>query len=153
MKKIKHWWRKQETIFKKDFKFQAVVLFIGIILCVFGNPALLFIIIPLITHTSLYSDIFRIEKWAYIKIIKRHKDYIHILKEINKNEKRLVDNLEDRINTYRKLLNYTYIFVSWPSAQKFTAHKRFNECYEVENGCMVPYDIYIEEISTNLENQ
>lgn len=153
MKKIKHWWRKQETIFKNDFKFQAVVLFIGIILCVFGNSALLFIIIPLITHTSLYSDIFRIEKCAYIKIIKHHKDYIHILKEIDKNNQRLISNLEDQLITRERLLNSTYVFVSWPSAQKFTTHKRFNECYEVENGCMVPYDIYIEEISTNLENQ
>lgn len=153
MKKIKHWWRKQETIFKNDFKFQAVMLFIGIILCVFGNPALLFIIIPLITHTFLYSGIFRIERYAFIKIIKRHKDYIHILKEIDKNNQRLISNLEDQLITRERLLNSTYVFVPWPESKKFTIHKRFNECYEIENGCMVPYDIYIEEISTNLENQ
>jgi hypothetical protein len=146
--KIKHWWRKQDPIFKMDFKFQAVVLFIGIILCIFRSPALLCIIIPIITHALLYSDLFRIEKYALIKIIKHHKDYIHILKEINKNEKRLVDNLEGRINNYRKLLNYTYIFVPESESQKFTIHKRSNECYVVENGRMVPYDIYV-EILTN----
>lgn len=151
MKKIKHWWRKQETIFKNDFKFQAVVLFIGIILCVFGNPALLFIIIPLITHTSLYSGIFRIERCAFIKIIKHHKDFIHILKEIDKNNGKLIDNLKGQLVTKEGLLNSTYVFVPWPFAQKFTTHKRFNECYEVENGCMVPYDIYI-KTPTNLNN-
>lgn len=144
MKKIKHWWRKQERIFKMDFKFQAVVLFIGIILCVFGNPALLFIIIPLITHTSLYSGIFRIERCAFIKIIKRHKDYIHILKEIDKNNQRLISNLEDQLITQKRLLNSTYVFVPWPEYQKFTIHKRFNECFMVENGCLIPYDVYTE---------
>lgn len=144
MKRFKHWWRRQDQIFKKDFKFQAVMLFIGTILCVFGNPALLFIIIPLITHTLLYSDLFRIEKCAYIKIIKRHKDYIYILKEINKNEKRLVDNFEAEVKTYERLLNATYVFVPWPESQKFTIHKRFNECFMVENGCLIPYDVYTE---------
>jgi hypothetical protein len=144
MKKIKHWWRRQDQIFKKDFKFQAVMLFIGTILCIFGNPAVLFIVIPVITHTLLYSDVFRIEKYAYIKIIKHHKDYIHILKEINKNEKRLISNLEDQLITQERLLNSTYVFVPWPESQKFTIHKRFNECFMVENGCLIPYDVYTE---------
>ena len=144
MKKFKHWWRKQDLTFKTDFKFQAIMLFIGITLCVFGNPALLFIIIPLITNTSLYSDLFRIEKYALIKIIKRHKDYIHILKEIDKNKNRLISNLEDQLITRERLLNSTYVFVPWPESQKFTIHKRFNECFMVENGCLIPYDVYTE---------
>lgn len=151
MKKIKHWWRKQETIFKMDFKFQAVVLFIGIILCVLGNPVLLCIIIPVITYLLMYSSIFRIEKYTFIKIIKHHKDYIHILKEIDKNNGKLIDNLKGQLVTKEGLLNSTYVFVPWPESQKFTIHKRFNECYEVENGYMVPYDIYI-KTPTNLHN-
>lgn len=144
MKKFKHWWRRQDQIFKKDFKFQAAILFIGIILCIFGNPAVLFIVIPVITHTLMYSDLFRIEKYAYIKIIKRHKDYIHILKEIDKNKQRLISNLEDQLITQERLLNSTYVFVPWPESQKFTIHKRFNECFMVENGCLIPYDVYTE---------
>lgn len=149
MKNIKHWWRRQDPIFKKDFKFQAVVLFIGIILCVFGNPALLFIIIPLITHTSLYSDIFRIRKYTYIKIIKHHKDYIHISKELHKNQDRLIDNLKNKSIIQERLLNSTYVFVPWAESQKFTIHKRFNECFMVENGCLIPYNVYV-EIDLNL---
>lgn len=147
MKKIKHWWRRQDPILKEDFKFQTVMLFIGIILCVFGSATVLCIIIPIITHALFYSDIFRIRKYTFIKIIKGHKDYIHILKEINKNNQRLISNLEDQLITQERLLNSTYVFVPWPKSQKFTIHKRFNECFMVENGCMVPYDVYIE---TNL---
>lgn len=149
MKKIKHWWRRQDPIFKMDFKFLTIVLFIGIILCIFRNPAVLFIVIPLITHTFLYSDIFRIEKYTFIKIIKRHKDYIHILKEINKNNNRLIDNLEGQLKIQTKILNSTYVFIPWPESQKFTIHKRFNECFMVENGCLIPYDVYV-EINLNL---
>lgn len=152
--KIKHWWRKQDLIFKMDFKFQAVVLFIGIILCVFGNPALLFIIIPLITHTSLYSDIFRIEKYTFIKIIKRHKDYIHILKEINKSNNRLIDNLEGQLKIQTKILNSTYVYVSTDRISEIDYFmKRFDDCFMVGSGCMVPYDIYVEILTNSDRNE
>ena len=144
MKKIKHWWRKQDPIFKMDFKFLTIVLFIGIILCIFRNPAVLFIVIPIITHAFVYSDIFRMKKYAYIKTIKHHKDYIHILKEIDKNNQRLISNLEDQLITQERLLNSTYVFIPLPESQKFTIHKRFNECFIVENGCLIPYDVYVE---------
>lgn len=94
-----------------DFKFLTIVLFIGIILCIFGNPAVLFIVIPIITHAFVYSDIFRMKKYAYIKTIKHHKDYIHILKEIDKNKQKLISNLEDQIITQEILLNSTYVFI------------------------------------------
>lgn len=139
MKKIKHWWRKQEPIFKKDFKFQIII---GIISLIFGSPALICVIIPVITYTLFHSYVFRIEKYVYIKIIKHHKDYIYLSKQLNKNNNELIHNLEGSIKTYEGLLNSTYVFVPWPESQKFTIHKKFNECYEVENGCMVPYNIY-----------
>lgn len=145
MKKIKHWWRKQETIFKKDLGFQTAMLFIGIILLItFGNPALLCVIMPLIICTLFYSYIFRIGKYHYVRIIKHHKDFIHILKEIDKNNGKLIDNLKGQLVTKEGLLNSTYVFVPWPFAQKFTTHKRFNECFMVENGCLIPYDVYTE---------
>lgn len=152
MKKIKHWWRKQEFYFKRDLKFNGIILFVGILfLIIFGSPAVLYVIIPVIAYIFMYSSVFRIEKYRYIKTIKHHKDYIHTVKHLYEAQKSLIVNLEGRINTYEVVLNSTYVFVPWPESQKFTIHKRFNECYVVENGCMVPYDIYKETI-TNLEN-
>lgn len=131
MKKIKHWWRKQETNFKWDFTFQAIMLFIGIILSiVFGNPALICITISLIIVTLSHSCIFRAEKYVFTKVIKHHKDFIHTKTQL--------------IKTYEELLNSTYVLVPWSKSEKFTSHKRFNKCYAVEHGYMVPYDIYIE---------
>lgn len=152
MKGIKYWWRKQEFYFKRDLKFNGIILFVGILfLIVFGSPALMCIITPLIINTLFYSYIFRVEKYFWIKAIKRHKDCIYLSKQLGEHQDKLIHNLKDRIKSYEKLLNSTYMFVPWPESQKFTIHKRFNDCCVVENGCMVPYDIYKETL-INLEN-